>query len=52
MSGAIAERSMPNEGNPAPGVSPLAGKPATKEMLIDVGKLERDYFERRPDVND
>jgi len=33
------------------GVSPLAGKPATKEMLIDVGKLERDYFDRRPDVN-
>ena len=34
------------------GVSPLAGKPAPKEMLIDVAKLERDYFERRPDVND
>jgi phosphoglucomutase len=39
--------------NPAAnGVSPLAGKPATKDMLIDVGKLERDYFDRRPDVND
>jgi len=36
----------------AKGVSPLAGKPATKDMLIDVSKLERDYFERRPDVND
>jgi phosphoglucomutase len=36
----------------AKGVSPLAGKPATKDMLIDVGKLERDYFDRRPDVND
>jgi phosphoglucomutase len=36
----------------AKGISPLAGKPATKEMLIDVGKLERDYFDRRPDVND
>jgi phosphoglucomutase len=34
------------------GVSPLAGKPATKDMLIDVGKLERDYFERKPDVQD
>jgi phosphoglucomutase len=32
-------------------VSRLAGKPATKDMLIDVGKLERDYFERRPDIN-
>ena len=34
------------------GVSPLAGKPATKDMLIDVGKVERDYFEKQPDVND
>ena len=32
-------------------ISPLAGKPATKDMLIDVGKLERDYFERRPDIS-
>jgi phosphoglucomutase len=35
-----------------PGISPLAGKPAPKEMLIDVAKLEREYFERRPDVGD
>src|SRR5499425_2380876 len=33
------------------GISPLAGKPATKDMLIDVAKLERDYFERLPDMN-
>jgi len=33
-------------------VSPLAGKPATKDMLIDVSKLDRDYFERRPNLND
>lgn len=43
---------MAREGNSASGVSPLAGKPATKDMLIDVGKLERNYFEVRPDVND
>jgi phosphoglucomutase len=43
---------MADEGNRAKGISPLAGKPATKDMLIDVGKLERDYFERQPDVND
>ena len=35
-----------------PSVSPLAGKPAPKEMLIDVAQLQREYFERRPDVND
>jgi len=34
------------------GISPLAGKPAPKELLIDVGKLERDYFEKRPDASD
>ena len=33
-------------------VSPLAGKPATKDMLIDVAKLQRDYFDRRPDPSD
>lgn len=43
---------MVEAGNQAKGVSPLAGKPAKKEMLIDVGKLEKDYFDRRPDVND
>ena len=33
-------------------VSPLAGKPATQDMLIDVAKLQRDYFDRRPDPSD
>ena len=32
-------------------ISPLAGKPAPKDMLIDPAQLEREYFERRPDVN-
>jgi len=35
-----------------PAVSPLAGKPAPKEMLIDVAQLEKDYFDRKPDVDD
>jgi phosphoglucomutase len=33
-------------------ISPLAGKPAPKEMLVDVSRLEREYFERRPDIDD
>jgi hypothetical protein len=33
-------------------ISSLAGKPAPKEMLVDVARLEREYFERRPDLND
>ena len=32
--------------------SPLAGRPATKEMLADVGRLEQEYYQRRPDVSD
>src|SRR5579863_34027 len=35
-----------------PRISPLAGLPAPKELLIDVAKLDRDYFERRPDLSD
>ena len=31
-------------------ISPLAGKPAPKELLIDPGQLEREYYERRPDL--
>src|SRR6266581_7344176 len=33
-------------------ISPLAGKPAPKEMLIDVARLEKEYFERHPDPGD
>jgi phosphoglucomutase len=33
-------------------VSPLAGKPAPKEMLVDPASLEREYFARRPDLDD
>src|SRR6202047_535972 len=33
-------------------ISPLAGKPAPKELLVDLGRLEREYFERRPDLDD
>jgi phosphoglucomutase len=33
-------------------LSPLAGKPAPKEMLIDVARLDRDYHERKPELGD
>ena len=35
-----------------PNISPLAGKPAPKELLVDVAQLKREYFERRPDLDD
>src|SRR5580704_4217886 len=33
-------------------ISPLAGKPAPKDMLIDVAKLDKEYHERQPDLAD
>jgi phosphoglucomutase len=33
-------------------ISPLAGKPAPKELLVDVARLEKEYFERHPDLED
>jgi phosphoglucomutase len=33
-------------------ISPLAGKPAPKEMLVDLARLERDYYACRPDPDD
>lgn len=33
-------------------LNPLAGKPAPANLLIDVAKLERDYYEKKPDVAD
>jgi phosphoglucomutase len=35
-----------------PVISPLAGKPAPKELLIDPARLQRDYYELKPDVSD
>ncbi|HXY07946.1 MAG TPA: phosphoglucomutase (alpha-D-glucose-1,6-bisphosphate-dependent) [Terriglobales bacterium] len=52
MSSLLEVRST--EGKPQSNVtiSSLAGKPAPKEMLIDVARLEREYFDRRPDLGD
>jgi phosphoglucomutase len=33
-------------------VSPLAGKPAPKDRLVDVAQLEREYYARTPDPDD
>ena len=33
-------------------ISPLAGKPAPKSLLIDVAKLEKEYRDRKPDMSD
>jgi len=33
-------------------ISTLAGKPAPKNMLVDLARLEREYYERRPNIED
>jgi phosphoglucomutase len=33
-------------------ISPLAGKPAPKEILIDPSRLAREYYSRKPDPED
>jgi phosphoglucomutase len=36
----------------ASAISPLAGKPAPSSMIVDLARLEREYYERKPDVDD
>src|ERR1700741_3866844 len=31
------------------GISPLAGKPAPRELLVDLTRLEREYYAHQPD---
>jgi len=33
-------------------ISPLAEKPAPREMLVDLARLEKEYFDRTPDLED
>jgi phosphoglucomutase len=33
-------------------LSPLAGKPAPKSILVDVAQLEREYYQRQPELGD
>ena len=33
-------------------VSPLAGKPAPRDILLDVSRLQKEYYECRPEVDD
>jgi phosphoglucomutase len=33
-------------------ISPLAGKPAPKEMLVEIHRLEQEYHSRKPELDD
>jgi phosphoglucomutase len=48
MPSALETQSLTGE----PNISPLAGKPAPKELLVDVARLQKEYFDRRPDLDD
>ncbi len=52
MSRAVNAKVPASDQQRPPGISPLAGKVARKEMLVDVGRLQQDYFNRQPDVGD
>src|SRR5215471_4381747 len=50
----IKKRFQPvsSKDNQAVTLSPLAGKPAPNWMLVDLARLEREYYERVPDFSD
>jgi len=52
MPSTLEKQSVANATNHQPKISPLAGKPAPKEMLVDVARLEADYFDCHPDLSD
>jgi len=53
MSGPSADAAPPRqEPGRASGISPLAGRPAPPEVLIDPQKLREEYYARKPDLAD
>ena len=52
MSGFAIVQTMSKDQNTRETISPLAGKPAPQEMLVDLARLEREYYEREPDLSD
>jgi phosphoglucomutase len=46
------EKTVVHETKERATISPLAGKPAPKAMLVDLARLETAYYERKPDTDD
>jgi phosphoglucomutase len=46
------EHAMVHDMKEPAAISPLAGKPAPASMIVDLARLEREYYERKPDVED
>jgi phosphoglucomutase len=52
MPGAVMESATARGMKDLAAVSPLAGKPAPQSLLVDLARLEREYYERQPDLGD
>ena len=48
----VMESATARGGKDLAAVSPLAGKPAPPSLLVDVTRLEQEYYERTPDLGD
>jgi phosphoglucomutase len=46
------EPGMIHDMKEAAAISPLAGKPAPTSMLVDLARLEREYYARTPEMDD
>ena len=51
MSSAIEAQPLAGDRTSKVKISQVAGKPAPEEMLVDLVRLEREYFVRRPDLS-
>jgi len=49
---AMAHDAMVHDMKEASAISPLAGKPAPTSMLVDLARLEREYYGRKPEIDD
>jgi phosphoglucomutase len=52
MSGVRGITSLEGDPKRDENISPMAGRPASREMLVDVTRLDREYFARSPNVED
>jgi phosphoglucomutase len=50
--GVVGEKTLAHETNERVRISPLAGKPAPKAILVDLARLEQAYYERNADAGD
>src|SRR5262245_29577302 len=50
--GGLRETAMIHDVKEAAHVSPLAGRPAPESLIVDLVRLEREFYERKPDLGE